>query len=344
MQRRVVAISVATSVLFLMASGCAPWVRRTSENQSQTILVTSQPPGALISVRSEDGSRTLGRTPVSFTGRYHVVKRTTNKGACAAAGAAHLSSIALDNPDGRASEGEAAARLIFAILGAGIGAAAGAAECEAQDVVAVEPFRVNVHAFLDGHFPQEVSFQIPKQSRTLHFELIPVASPGAGPALSSLPGGPSSPRLSPDMVTVLDIQGGSDWLDAEILEELNVRLVEALADELEHPVQRAQNEPSIGLAIITQLVKTEQTCLLSSSLVKIKGHSTQKVVGTMSVCEEDELEDAVDRLVEELLDDEPPVPAQPPADWNAGSQEEVQQEKEEMRQPAIPTQVTEPQS
>jgi len=72
--------------LGLVLGGCGSLYRDSVVLRSQTIQVTSEPPGAVVSVVDENGSGIAGETPTAFHREYSTLVRRYDRAACAGAG------------------------------------------------------------------------------------------------------------------------------------------------------------------------------------------------------------------------------------------------------------------
>ena len=93
--------SVCMIGLLVVQAGCGPVYKEVVSQQSQSIRVTSEPDGALIAVKDEDGVHVVGNAPVDIEESYSVVERTYDKGSCALSGAVGLADAVTDDEERR---------------------------------------------------------------------------------------------------------------------------------------------------------------------------------------------------------------------------------------------------
>ena len=333
--------ALASNLLFLQ--GCVAYSDKV-RTETQSIRVTSDPPGAMITVKDEDGIRKLGATPVLLNGSYEVVERSYNKAACALTGAAELSDLVIDD-DGELSEGEAA----FGLIAMVVGAAAGAASCtEADGVVAIRPTSLIVSAHLNGYRPEQVSLQIPKKHPILYFELSPLAGATApGPVAEASPAPAPAPQARPaepvpGQLVVFDLQAAGGQIEPQLLADLSAYLTASILDADVYPLVlrdrllavlgqqgsicsdidcRTRVARQLGAEYIldTRVVKTETVCLVSASLIKVNTSHQKLIAATQATCDELGLMAAMDTISELVVD--PPEQAEPnpppPDDYHA---------------------------
>ena len=317
---KIVGVLIASMALTAtVVTGCMPVYRDMAVRKSQAIQVTSEPTGALISIRNEDGSRIVGKTPIQFEETYSLIDREYDKGACALSGGAAVADAV--SHDGIHSDAEAVGTLIGMVLGAAIGAASCA---EADGIVAVQPRSVIVNASLAGFYPQEVEVQIPKDRDIMHFEMVPAAA--AAPPVKEVSVQPVRAGL-PGRVAVFAIQVAPGQLDPVRLEELSAYLATSIRDtevlEVVDPIQirprlvdasgqvsecadmdcriRVAQEFSADQLLDTRILLKDGMCLVSASLFDSSTRKQKLVAATRTACQQDDLIATMDKITELLI-------------------------------------------
>jgi hypothetical protein len=212
-------------VLVLTFWGCGPMYKDSVIQRSQTIRVTSEPPGATVSVVDDNGSTLAGETPTAFHRGYSTLIRSYDRAACAGAGFA-AAADALPTVDRDDSQAEAGLKGIFGLVMLLAGTAVGAASCPEGDVtLEVYQKTVQVLVALPGYLPQQVAFQIPKEKPTLHFQLLP--DPDAAAPRPVVAGGGDQPSAV-GRIGVFDIEDRTGRFDDTLRRGLTEHLVQAL--------------------------------------------------------------------------------------------------------------------
>jgi len=293
--------------LLVVQAGCGPVYQEVVSQQSQSIRVTSEPDGALIAVKDEDGVHVVGNAPVDIEETYSVVERTYDKGTCALTGAVEMADV-VRGDDGKASGPEAALGLVAMV----VGATAGAAVCsEADGVVAVNPKSLAVSASLAGYQTQEVEIEIPKKRPRIHFEMIP-AEGGPRPAFPLSAG---RPDLVPDRIAVFDLQDSSGNIDQELMTQISAYFTAVLKEIEELPIVIAQRTRecadlsckievarslSAGLVLDVRVLCTDSSCFVSASLIDVVSQKPRLVAATQTTFDPQGLYAAIDKITDLL--------------------------------------------